>query len=183
MTEEVSGVITQKIVDVSKQRRNLLLLDRDGTLNYDKGHTYKVEDLSVIEKNVKQLANLIDQETAIYCISNQSGIGRGFYTYEQAMIFNSALADQLRLFDIHVEKFIMCPHTMEAQCLCRKPKTLMIELAIKDTSIKNSHCTFIGNTFTDQQASAAMNISYLDVNSDKFIENVLKRKNELNVDN
>lgn len=124
MIEVKSGVITQKTFDVSRQRRNLLLLDRDGTLNYDKGHTYKVEDLSVIDNNVKQLANLTDQETAIYCITNQSGIDRCFYTYEQAMFFNSALANQLPLFDIHVEKFIMCPHTMEAQCLCRKPKTL-----------------------------------------------------------
>lgn len=59
----------------------------------------------------------------------------------------------------------------------------MIDLTIKETRIKNSYCTFIGNNFTDQQASAAMNISYLDVNSEKFIENVLRRKNELNVDN
>ena len=173
---------SEKIIKRS-EIKPAVFLDRDGVINEDLGYVHKKREF-IWKKNIFKLIKLInDNNHYCFVISNQSGIGRGFYTYEQAMIFNSALADKLRLFDIHVEKFIMCPHTMEAQCVCRKPKTLMIELAIKETRIKNSHCTFIGNTFTDQQASAAMNISYLDVNNDKFIENVLRRKNELNVDN
>lgn len=182
MNSKDTGVVIQKVFKSPKQRKSLLLLDRDGTLNRDRGYTHKLEDLSIIEQNVIHLANLINKQTSIYCISNQSGIGRGFYSREQAFLFNSVLAERLRSFHVFIEKFIMCPHIPEDKCLCRKPKTLMIEIALKETKVSSCNSSFIGNTASDQAASEALNIHYLDVNSKDFERKILRRRNELNVD-
>lgn len=182
MNSEDTGVLVQEVFNNPRHRKTLLLLDRDGTLNQDKGHTYKLEDLCIIEQNVKHIRSLINKQTSIYCITNQSGIGRGFYTSNQAFLFNSVLAERLRLFHVYIEKFIMCPHIPEDKCLCRKPKTLMIEMALEESKVSPSNCTFIGNTTSDQSASDLMNIHYCDVNSKDFERKILIRKNELSVD-
>lgn len=175
-----SGVVIQNILEVAKQRKYLLLLDRDGTLNLDKGHTYKLDELSIIEENAKNIEYLINKETSVYCISNQSGIGRNLYTIEEVKLFNSALAERLREYGINIEKFIFCPHLPNKKCLCRKPRTLMLELAIKETRVKVDNCTFIGNSTSDMLASYSMGIKYIGVDSLNFKKDILKRKNEVN---
>ena len=55
-----------------------IFLDRDGTLNYDKGYTYQIEYFKLLPKVIDGLKKLKDFN--LFIITNQSGIGRGYYT-------------------------------------------------------------------------------------------------------
>lgn len=110
-------------VDVAKYTpRKILLIDRDNTLNVDSGYTHKVADLRLVKKNLAYLESATSNLVALYIVSNQSGIGRGYYSLKDVEIFNKALVDQLSCMKIRIDGIILCPHTPELDCLCRKPK-------------------------------------------------------------
>ena len=66
-----------------------VFLDRDGTLNHDSGYVHKVEELKLLDNVIEGLRLL--KEFKLFLVTNQSGIGRGYYTEEQFHEFNDAL--------------------------------------------------------------------------------------------
>ena len=106
-------------------KQKALLLDRDGTLIEDKNYAYKIEDFELIEGVIEGL-KLIQEEYLLFIITNQSGIGRGYYTEEQFLEFNNHLLKVLGRHGISIEQTYYCPHVNEDNCECKKPKTKFI---------------------------------------------------------
>ena len=69
-----------------------IFLDRDGTLNIDNGYTYKTQDLKFFPDVFKAL-NLLKKDFKLIIMTNQSGIGRGYYTEEDFHKFNKRLVE------------------------------------------------------------------------------------------
>ena len=105
----------------------IIFLDRDGTINIDKSYTNKVRDCKFLPNTIKGLQNLQNQGFKLVIITNQSGIGRGYYTEDQMHEFNNHLLNKLKQENIHIESVLFCPHTPQNNCDCRKPKTKLIE--------------------------------------------------------
>ena len=59
-----------------------IFLDRDGVINVEKNYLYKIEDFEFISGTFKTLKKLQDTGFQLFIITNQSGIGRGYYTLE-----------------------------------------------------------------------------------------------------
>ncbi len=116
-----------------------IFLDRDGTLNVDYGYAHKIEDFKLYDGVIEALNSLKDQFKFII-ITNQSGIGRGYYKEEDFQKFNSHLTEELNKNNIKIEKTYHCPHIPEDNCNCRKPNITFIEQAKKefDIDLKNS---------------------------------------------
>lgn len=116
-----------------------ILLDRDGVLNEDTGYAHKIKDLKLLYGAVEALKLLKDQFKFII-ITNQSGIGREYYTEEDFHKFNNHLLNELKKQGIKIEKTYFCPHSPEENCNCRKPNTKFIKQAEKEFNIdlKNS---------------------------------------------
>ena len=72
-----------------------IFLDRDGTLNIDEGYTYKTKDLKFFPGVFKAL-NLLKKNFKFIIITNQSGIGRGYYTERDFNKFNNRLVNELK---------------------------------------------------------------------------------------
>ena len=126
-----------------------IILDRDGTLNRDeKGYIHKVEDLKFFPDTFKAL-NLLKDNFKFIIISNQSGIGRGYYTEEDFHKFNNKLTGELEKQNIKIAKTYFCPHTPEENCDCRKPNTKFIEQAEKEFSIDIKNSFMIGDHPSD----------------------------------
>ncbi|MFH1642685.1 MAG: HAD family hydrolase [Nanoarchaeota archaeon] len=120
-----------------------IFLDRDGTINKDKGYVYKIKDLELYKGVIKGLALLKDYK--LFIITNQSGINRGFFTIEDMEKFNNRLLRELSKNKIIIQKIYYCPHTKEDRCKCRKPNTKFIAIAAKKYKLNLKKSWVIGD--------------------------------------
>jgi rfaE bifunctional protein nucleotidyltransferase chain/domain len=122
-----------------------IFLDRDGTLNYDKkGYIHKVEELEFYP-DVFESLNSLKHDYSFIIITNQSGIGRGYYTEAQFHEFNDKLVEKLSDKGIKIEKTYFCPHHPEEECICRKPNLKFIRQAQKEFNINLEQSWVIGD--------------------------------------
>ena len=126
-------------------KRRAIFVDRDGTLNYDKGYTHKLSDLKIYDDIIPLLMDYYEKNFLIIVITNQSGIGRGYYTVEEMESFNREIARELIYKGIKIEDFFYCPHTPDQGCRCRKPETGLIEEAAIKYDIDISNSVVIGD--------------------------------------
>lgn len=101
--------------------RRFVFLDRDGTLVRDRGYTHKVADYELLPGVKKGLARLSGAGFGLAVITNQSGIGRGYYTEADFETFQAHLFADLERGGVRFEGTFLCPHLPEAGCTCRKP--------------------------------------------------------------
>ncbi|WP_287961500.1 HAD family hydrolase [Acidiplasma sp.] len=125
--------------------KRAVFLDRDGTINYDKGYTYKLEDLKIYDDIIPILKKYYDNGYIIIVISNQSGINRGYFTVNDMKKFNDGIKRIFMEHGIVISDFYFCPHKPEENCECRKPKTGMVEQAVKKYGIDLKNSIVIGD--------------------------------------
>ncbi|MFX1487612.1 MAG: D-glycero-alpha-D-manno-heptose-1,7-bisphosphate 7-phosphatase [Promethearchaeota archaeon] len=130
--------------------KKAIILDRDGTLIEDKNYTFKIEDLEFLPGVIEGLAYL-QEEFVFFIVTNQSGIGRGYYTVEDFHNFNDYLIDLLREENIEIIKTFYCPHIREDNCDCRKPKTKFIEIIVNEFDVDIKESWMIGDHPSDIQ--------------------------------
>ena len=127
-----------------------ILLDRDGTLIEDKNYAYKIEDLEILQGVIEGLKKL-QKEFIFIIITNQSGIGRGYYTIKDFHNFNNHLIRLLNKENIKILKTYFCPHLREEGCDCRKPNTRYIDEIIKDFNVNIKESWMMGDHPSDIQ--------------------------------
>ncbi|MGC8585065.1 MAG: D-glycero-alpha-D-manno-heptose-1,7-bisphosphate 7-phosphatase [Thermoplasmata archaeon] len=121
-----------------------LFVDRDGTLNRDCPYCHKIEDLKIIENNL-EIVRRYQDEYLVIIISNQSGIGRGYFTYREFYSFHKELIRQLKNRGVRIDATYICPHRPEDDCKCRKPGLGMIEKAKIDFDINLNESIIFGD--------------------------------------
>lgn len=124
-----------------------ILIDRDGVITEDLGYVHKIEDFNLVKNAVEGLKLLKDFKLII--ITNQSGIGRGYYTFQDYEKFNEYLLAELKRHNIKIEKIYVCPHKPEDNCECRKPKEKLIKDAEKEFNIDLNKSFMIGDKKID----------------------------------
>ena len=140
-----TGCFSKRLGKAKLFQSKFIFLDRDGTLNTDKkGYTHKLEDLEFFPDTFKAL-NLLKDDFKFIIITNQSGIGRGYYTEEDFNKFNKKLTEELKKHDIKIEKTYFCPHHPDINCDCRKPNTTFIKQAEKEFDINLKESFVIGD--------------------------------------
>lgn len=135
-----------------------VFLDRDGTINVDKEYVISIDDLEFLPNAVKGLKKIQELGYKLIIITNQSGIGRGYYSEEGYKNLMKELYARLRKSRIIIEADYYCPHLPELDCVCRKPKTQMIKKAIQDHSINVDKSFFIGDKTADILAGKNMGL-------------------------
>jgi D-glycero-D-manno-heptose 1,7-bisphosphate phosphatase len=126
-----------------------VFLDRDGTLVRDLGYTHRVEDYELLPGVVEGLRRLLDAGYRLAVITNQSGIGRGYYSAEQYAAFQAHLVADLAGRGIPIEASYCCPHRPEAECDCRKPRTALLERARDELGADLARSWVIGDSACD----------------------------------
>ena len=135
--------------------------DRDGTINVEKNYLYKVEDFEFIEGIPELIKKYNDEGYIVIVVTNQAGIARGYYTEEDMNILHRYINEQLAKIGAHIDAFYFCPHhpDITGECNCRKPKTGMLEKAIKDWNIDVSQSILYGDKTWDIEAGERCGIS------------------------
>jgi len=146
-------------------KNKAVFLDRDGVINEDFGYVHKIEDFYIIEEVYPALKKLIDNGYKLVVITNQSGIGMGYYTEDDFFKITDYMNKKLSENGIKIDKVYYCPHHPEGKiekyakkCDCRKPGTKMIEDAVKEFNIDLSKSYLIGDKETDIEAGKKMGL-------------------------
>jgi histidinol-phosphate phosphatase family protein len=129
-------------------KRKAILLDRDGTLNRDHGYVHKVEHFELLPGVIEGLKKLKD-EYIFFIITNQSGIGKGYYEFSDFWKFNNRLTDTLKEHGITIEKTYVCPHIKEDNCECHKPKPKFINEIRSEFEIDFANSWMLGDHPSD----------------------------------
>jgi D-glycero-D-manno-heptose 1,7-bisphosphate phosphatase len=137
-----------------------LFLDRDGIINVDYGYVYKIQKFQFTQDIFELLHLFKKQNYLFFIVTNQSGIGRGYYTIEEFNTLTLWMLKELKSKNIEIERVEFCPHAPEANCQCRKPKTGMVESILNNYSIDLANSWLIGDKQSDIDLAHNSNIAY-----------------------
>jgi histidinol-phosphate phosphatase family protein len=129
--------------------RPAAFLDRDGTINVDTGYIAKPEDVVLLDGAAAAIARLNAAQVPVIVITNQSGIGRGFYTEKDFAAVERRLAELLAGRGARIDATYVCPHAPDAGCECRKPGTLLHRRAAIEHQLDLTRSWFIGDRLRD----------------------------------
>lgn len=142
------------------QRRPAVFFDRDGVICHDLGYVHKPEDFRWITRAPEAVKWCNDHGYFAILITNQAGIGRGYYSEEHFLDFTQWVQDQLHQSGAYLDAVYYCPHhPTEAKgryrvaCDCRKPEPGMLEKALSEWPIIRGKSIFIGDKPSDQLAA------------------------------
>jgi histidinol-phosphate phosphatase family protein len=126
-----------------------VFLDRDGTINEDVGYLSDPAGLVVIEGAAKAIRLLNEKKIKVIVVSNQSGVGRGYYTDSDVEAVNLRLRELLAAKGAALDAIYYCNHHPDVDCQCRKPGTGMAELAALEHELNSSMAYVVGDKGSD----------------------------------
>ncbi|MGI0070727.1 MAG: D-glycero-alpha-D-manno-heptose-1,7-bisphosphate 7-phosphatase [Thermoplasmata archaeon] len=138
--------------------RRALFTDRDGTLNPDLHYLKDAERLELFRGVGSALSLAHAHGYIVLCVTNQSGIERGFYTDEDVVRIHRRVNERLRAFGTQVDGFYYCPHAPEHGCACRKPGTLLFEEARRDWNVDFASSAVVGDSPLDIAAGRRLGL-------------------------
>lgn len=130
-----------------------LFLDRDGVINKDPGYVYRIEDFEFMPGIFEALAGFMMLGYEIFVVTNQSGIGRGYYSEDDFAKLSKYMIDEFKSYGIEIKKIYHCPHTPSDDCNCRKPKPGMILQALDEFNISLKDSLMIGDKPSDLESA------------------------------
>ena len=122
--------------------------DRDGTLNIDTGYINNPDNMTLFPGAVDILKYIKSLGYKIFIISNQSGIGRGLIKAKEYRKVNERFLSLAGGHNI-IDDILYCPHSPILECVCRKPKTLLLEIIKEIHDIDFNKSFFVGDKITD----------------------------------
>lgn len=132
----------------------LIILDRDGVINVESDAYIKAPDEWIpIPGSLEAIAKLTKAGHRVVIMTNQSGIGRGLFSVETLNQIHAKLSASLAVLGGHIEKIYYCPHHLNDNCVCRKPKPGMLKQIQQDFKIDLKDCLLIGDSWRDMQAA------------------------------
>lgn len=126
-----------------------IFLDRDGTINVDRGYVHKLEDFLFLPKAIDGLRILKNVGFRFMLITNQAGIGRGIFSLAQFHAFNNKLIEELDKVGVKIEKTHFCPHHPSDICECRKPNPKSVKDASREFDIDLNKSFMVGDNPSD----------------------------------
>ncbi len=135
-----------------------VFLDRDGTLIYEKPGVYLSDPAHVrLYKSTRPALSLLTKSGFhLFIVSNQSGIGRGYFTEKQVNAVHAHLLDLLR--PVKIEDIVFCPHAPDAHCACRKPNPKLGLDLIQKYHIDPAQSYMIGDKKADVEFGQALGV-------------------------
>jgi len=129
-----------------------VFLDRDGTINIDTHYLHDPARFVMYPGVGNGVRLLQDHGFKIIVITNQSGIGRGYFSEKQLFAVHEKMNDLFRQFGVSLAGIYYCPHHPDDHCTCRKPQTGLFEKAVLQHGIDVSQSFMVGDKLLDIEA-------------------------------
>lgn len=130
-----------------------LIVDRDGTLTYERGYLSSPAEVVPLPGVEMALRKAKRAGVKIIVVTNQSAVARGIVTELGLHRIHDHLTRQLGLDAVY-----HCPHLPDAGCACRKPLPALVERAVADFRLDRRQSLLVGDHPSDCQAARAAGI-------------------------
>ena len=147
--------------------RKALLLDRDGVINLNHGYVHTPEQTDWIPGIFELVAKAHQQNMLVVVVTNQAGIGRGFYSEDQFLAYSAWVHAQFAQRGTPLLATFWCPHHPDAgcgkykiDCSCRKPNPGMLQVAADRFELDMQASWMIGDKPSDMAAAATAGVAH-----------------------
>ncbi|MDO9371674.1 MAG: D-glycero-beta-D-manno-heptose 1,7-bisphosphate 7-phosphatase [Gammaproteobacteria bacterium] len=135
----------------------LIILDRDGVINYDSDEFIKSPDEWVpIPGSLESIARLNRAGYTVVVASNQSGVGRGLFDLSTLHQIHEKMQREVARVGGKVDAIFFCPHTPDDHCDCRKPKPGLLLDVAKKFACELTGVPAVGDSLRDIEAAQAV---------------------------
>jgi len=150
----------------NKGERSAVILDRDGTINIDRGYVSRTELLDLVDGAGNAIRAINCSKHLALCATNQPVVARGEVTPDGLTEIHKKLDTQLGQYGAFLDDLIYCPHHPESgfdgevkdlkiACNCRKPKSGMIDMYVEKYGLDRRKSIMVGDRFSDIKAADA----------------------------
>lgn len=146
--------------------RAAVFFDRDGTLIRDVEFASRPEQVELLPGAAEAVRDLAQQGWFIVLVTNQSGIGRGYFTPDDYERVHRRLVELLEEHDARLDASYHCPHAPEELCDCRKPGVGMFQQAAREHDLDLTVSWCIGDRWRDVAPAQALGATGLLVQSE-----------------
>jgi D-glycero-D-manno-heptose 1,7-bisphosphate phosphatase len=140
-------------------KRRALFLDRDGVVNLDRNYVHRAGDVHFTEGVFETCRAFREAGYLVVVITNQSGIGRGYFTEEDFHRLSAWMREEFEGRGAALDGIYFCPHHPEeglgryrTHCQCRKPAPGMLLEAADDLDIDLRGSVLVGDKDSDIEA-------------------------------
>ena len=148
--------------------KKIAFLDRDGVINKEVNYLHRIEDFEFTYKCVDALSILRDLGYEFVVITNQAGIGKGYYNEEQYQTLTDYYLRLLSKNGIEILNVLHCPHHPEAsikkfkkECQFRKPNPGMVLKALETYDIDLEASILVGDKLSDLDSGSRAGLKKL----------------------
>jgi D-glycero-D-manno-heptose 1,7-bisphosphate phosphatase len=135
----------------------LVILDRDGVINYDSDEYIKsVDEFIPIPGSIEAIARLNKAGFTVVVATNQSGIARGYYSEDTLRQMHAKLASLLKTAGGKVDAIYFCPHGPDDACDCRKPKPGLLKQILERYGVDPANIPVVGDSIRDLQSALSV---------------------------
>ena len=136
---------------------NLIILDRDGVINYDSDQFIKSPDeWKPLPGSLEAIARLSQSGYRVVVATNLSGVAWGLFDMPTLNSIHEKMHKACAQAGGRIDAVFFCPHAADDNCGCRKPKSGMIEEIANRYSVDLSNVLSVGDSLRDLEASARL---------------------------
>ena len=136
----------------------LALLDRDGTLIEHVHYLSSPEQVQLRPGTIEGLLELKRLHYRLVLVSNQSGVGRGYFSAAAVEAVNERMQELLRPHGAELELLLYCPHTPQDACSCRKPRPGLAKQACQQLGVSLKGAIVVGDSDCDMDLARALGV-------------------------
>ena len=129
--------------------KRAVFLDRDGVLNEERNYLHRIEDVVVVSGAPAALKRLADAGFDLFIVSNQSGVGRGYFTVADVEKVNAHLASEFAKAGVRFRKIYYAPEAPEQPSRGRKPSPQFLFDARDEFGLELSRSYMVGDKLID----------------------------------
>ena len=139
------------------RQAKLIVLDRDGVINYDSDQFIKSPDeWRPIPGSLEAISRLNHAGFRVVVATNQSGLGRGLFDMATLIAINDKMHKALAHLGGRIDALFYCPHAADSACECRKPKPGMFTEIGNRFGVDMTGVPCVGDSVRDLQCAAAV---------------------------
>jgi D-glycero-D-manno-heptose 1,7-bisphosphate phosphatase len=141
-----------------ERKRGAVIFDRDGVLNLDVGYAHRPDQIAWTEGAAEAVRAVNAAGLLALVATNQSGVGRGYYTIDDVEALHAWMAAELAARGARIDAFVYCPDHPDRATDRRKPGPGMILELIDQFDLDPARTAVIGDKAGDLQAAAAADV-------------------------